>query len=69
MKHVVVQPLARMPYVLGAWRDELESKNRLSCWNCLRSRALVFEAPRALLIADPLKALCPTRVVLVAGLP
>jgi hypothetical protein len=66
VKYVVVQSTGFMPYFLCAWNDEQESSHQ---WACLRSRALVFDGPKARKVANKLNALQPTIKVIVAVLP
>jgi len=66
VRYVVVQQTGFMPYFLSAWNDEQENNHR---WDCLRSQALVFDAPRARQIANKLNSIQSTREVIVAVLP
>jgi len=66
MKYVVVQQTGFMPYFLCAWSDQQTSNHR---WDCLRSRALVFDGPKARRIANKLNAHRPAIQVTVAVLP
>lgn len=57
MTYVVVQRTGFMPYFLSAWTNGIDS------WDCLRARALVFDAPAARRIANQLNARRPTAPV------
>lgn len=57
MTYVVVQRTGFMPYFLSAWTDGIDS------WDCLRARALTFDARAARRIANRLNARRPTAPV------
>ena len=56
MKYVVVQRTGFIPYFLSVWSDGMHGNDS---WDCLRTRALVFDGPAARRIANQLNALSP----------
>lgn len=60
-KYLVVQRTGFMPYFLCAWQPS--GKDLKDSWDCLRSRALVFDGPTARQIASQLNARNPAAPV------
>lgn len=57
-RHIVVQRTGFLRYFLCAWSDGSDVNGSAS-WDCLRARAIVFEAPTARRIANQLNARNP----------
>jgi len=63
-KYLIVQRTGFMPYFLCAWQPSgKDSKDSKDSWDCLRSRALVFDGPMARQIVSQLNARNPAAVV------
>ena len=56
-KYVVVQRTGFVPYFLSTWYDGTDR------WDCLRSRAIVFDGPTARQIARQLNARNPSALI------